>query len=80
MGIDNCSGAWYSGLMPCPSICPKRFWTVQIILLEYQIIKNSPEKSNLKPTKMIWTHPKWFGHDQNNLYQSKTIWTVQTHF
>ena len=29
---------------------------------------------------MIWSRPKQFGHDQNNLYQSKTIWAVQNHF
>ena len=29
---------------------------------------------------MIWTQPKQLGHDQNNLYPSKTIWTVQNHF
>ena len=31
-------------------------------------------------TKMIWAWPKQFGPDQNNLYPSKTIWTVQNHF
>ena len=31
-------------------------------------------------TKMIWTRPKQFGLDQNNLYSSKIIWTVQNHF
>ena len=53
--------------MPCPSMGPEEFWTVQIILVEYelfwtgairfgrvQIIKTSPEKSNMK-FKMIWT-------------------------
>ena len=47
---------------------------------QVQIIKNSPEKSNLYLTKMIWTQPKRFGHDQNNLDPSKTIWKVQNHF
>ena len=39
--------------------------------------KNSPEKSDLNLTKIIWTQPKRFGPDQNNLYQSKTIWTYK---
>ena len=29
---------------------------------------------------MIWTQPKLFRPDQNNLNQSKKIWTVQNHF
>ena len=52
---------------------PNHFGTVQIT-------KNSPGKSNLYLTKMFLIRPKRFGHDQNNLYQSKTIWTVQNHF
>ena len=31
-------------------------------------------------TKMIWTQPKRFGHDQNNWYSSKIIWMVQNHY
>ena len=45
-----------------------------------QIIKISPEKSNLNLTKMIWTRPKQFRPDQNSKYPSKTIWTVQNNF
>ena len=29
---------------------------------------------------MIWTQPKQFGFEHNNLYPSKTIWAVQNHF
>ena len=29
---------------------------------------------------MIWTCSKQFAPDQNNLYLSKPIWTVQNHF
>ena len=56
----------------------KWFWTVQIILVEYQlfctnpirfgrvqIIKISPEKYNLDPTKTIWTLPKQIVPVQN---------------
>ena len=31
-------------------------------------------------TKMIWTQPKQFELDQDNLYPTKTIWTVQNRF
>ena len=48
----------------------KLFWSDSNHFGPVQIIKNSPEKSNLNLTKMIWTRPKRFGHDQNNLYQS----------
>ena len=47
---------------------------------QVQIIKISPEKYDLNQTKIIWTRPERFGSDQNNLYQSKTIWTVQNNF
>ena len=65
----------------------KLFWTgpihfgrVQIILEwfgQVQIVKSSPEKSNLNLTKMIWTQPKLFGPDQNNLDGSKSFWTYK---
>ena len=47
---------------------------------QLQIIKISPEKSNLNLTKTIWTLPKQYGPYQNNLDLTKTIWTVQNHF
>ena len=47
---------------------------------QVQIIKISQDKSNFNLTKMIWTRPKQFGFNQNNLHPSKTIWTVQNHF
>ena len=66
---------------------PKWFWIVQIILVEYQsfwtcpirfgqvqIIKISQEKSNLNLTKMIFTWPKRFWPDQNNLDGPKSFW------
>ena len=56
------------------------FWSGPNYFGQVQIIKISPEKSNLNLTKRIWTRPKQLGPDQNNLYQSKTIWTVQNHF
>jgi hypothetical protein len=45
-----------------------------------QTIKNSPEKSNLTLTKMIWTRLKQFGPDQTNLDLTKPIWIVQNNF
>jgi hypothetical protein len=60
--------------------CPNHFGLVQFVLVGsnlfwlgldhfgwVQIIKISPQKSNLNLTKMIWTWPKQFGADQNNL-------------
>ena len=38
------------------------------------------ETSDLNLTKIILTQPKQIGLDQNNLYMSKTIWTVQNNF
>ena len=58
----------------------KSFWSSTNHFGQVQIIKISPEKSNLNLTKRIWTRPKQLGPDQNNLYPSKTIWTVQNHF
>jgi len=29
---------------------------------------------------LIWTRPKQFEYDQNNLYSAKTIWTIQNLF
>ena len=56
------------------------FWSSLNRFGQVQIIKISPGKSNLNPTKMIWTRPKQFVPDQNNLYPSKTIWRVQNPF
>ena len=51
------------------------FWTgpicfgrVQIILDRSKLQKNSPEKSNLNLTKMIWTLSKQFGRSKIILY------------
>ena len=65
--------------MPCPSMCQKyilnllnHFGRVPIILSDpirfgrVQIIKTSPEKSNLNLTKIIWTRLKRSGPNQNN--------------
>ena len=67
------------------SMSPKWFWTIQNLLVGFrrcpnhfgqvQITKINSEKPNLNMTKMIWTRPKRFGPDQNNLYPSKTFRT-----
>ena len=56
------------------------FRTGPICFGHFQIIKTNPEKSNLNLDKMIWTQPKRSETDQNDLYLSKTIWTVQNYF
>jgi hypothetical protein len=73
--------------------CPNNFGQVPIVLdksnsfwsgpnhfRQVQIIKISPEKYNLNLPKMICTQPKQFAQVQNNLYRSKTIWTIQNNF
>ena len=72
-----------TSLMPCPSMGPKCFWTVPIILVEYQLFWTGPicfGQVQIIIISLIWTWPKRFGHDQNNLYLSKTNWMVQCHF
>jgi hypothetical protein len=49
----------------------KTFWSSPNYFGKVQIIKSSPEKFNLNLTKMIWTQPKRFGPDQNNLDSPK---------
>ena len=82
--------------MPCPSMGPKLFWTVKIILVEYQSFWTGPihfnqvqivmDRSKLKKLvqkNLIWTWPKWFGHDQKKLDSTKIICTTldsQNHF
>ena len=43
-------------LMPCPSMWPKQFWSVQ---------------NGFGLTKLIWTWPYWFGLDQNEMVTTK---------
>ena len=67
---------------------PICFGLVKIILIRSKLyIKISREKSNLNLIKIIWTWPKRFGHNQNNLYLpqinlylSKTICTCPKWF
>jgi hypothetical protein len=79
--------------MPCPSIGPKLFWTVQIVLVgsksfwlgpnhfgQVQIIAFWSNFYNLDLSKMIWTKPKQIGSVQNDWYSTKIIWTVQNNF
>ena len=47
--------------MPCPSMWPKQFWLVQ----------NGFGLTKLDLTIMIWSRPKWNGHDQNELVRFK---------
>ena len=69
--------------MLCPSMGPNNFgrlqsfWTGPIRFGQVQIIKISPEKSNLYLTKMIWTRPKQFVLVQNNLDGPKSFWTYR---
>ena len=46
--------------MPCPSMWPKQFWSVQ---------------SGFGLTKLIWTWPSWFGHHKNEMVTTKMNWS-----
>ena len=46
--------------MPCPSMWPKQFWSVQ---------------KGFGLTKLIWNWPQWFGHDQNEMVTTKMNWS-----
>ena len=46
--------------MPCPSMWPKQFWSVQ---------------NDFGPTKLIWSRPKWNGRDQNEMVTTKMNWS-----
>ena len=60
--------------MPCPSISPKWFWTIQIIL-------ERPNSFWLGPNNYKnCTRKIYFEAVQNDLGQTKTIWIVQNHF
>ena len=72
--------------MPCPSIGPKWFWTVQIVLKEYKLFWSGPNHFgqfqikifwtnfyNLDLSKMIWTLPKQIVPVQNDWYSTKMI-------
>ena len=79
--------------MPCPSIGPKWFWTLQIVLGGYKLFRLGPNNFgqvkirffwtnfyNLDLCNMIWVLPKWIGPAQNDWYLTKMIWKVQNHF
>ena len=79
-------GLYCCSFMPCPSIGPKLFWTVQIVLVGSKSFWLGPNHFgqvqikffwttfyNLDLSKIIWTRPKCFGLDQNDL-------VVQNHY
>ena len=58
------------------------FWSCSNHFGKVQIIKISPEKSNMNLNKMIWswpkqTWPKQFASVQNNLDGPKSFWTFR---
>ena len=82
----NLTHTWYS-LMPCPSIDPKLFWTVQIVLVgsklvwmcancfgQVQIIFVSFKWYFSGLIFIVWSCPKLFGAN-NMLDPTKTIGT-----
>jgi hypothetical protein len=80
--------ASYNNLMPHPSIGPKWFWNIQIVLNSYKLFWSDPNcfgqvQIILVRFKLdfyglvfkIWTQPKWSGPDQIKLDPTKTNWT-----
>ena len=65
------------GWVPIVLDGPNLFWSGPNHFGQIQIIKISPEKSNVNLTKMIWIWPKWFGTEQNNLDGPKSFWTYK---
>ena len=74
--------------MPCPSIDPKLFWTVQIVYVrsksfcsgqnnfhQVQIRLFWTNFYDLDPTKMNWTHPKRLVINQIYLDGPNSVWT-----
>ena len=53
------------------------FWSDPNHFGQVQIIKISPEKSDLNLIKMILTQPKCFVPVQNNLDGQKSFWTYK---
>jgi hypothetical protein len=74
-------------LMPYLSIGPKWFWTVQIVLVRsksFWLVPNHFGRVQIILVRfklyfyllffIIWTCPKWFEPDQNDLNPTKTNW------
>ena len=55
----------------------RSFWTGRILFRQVQIVKISPEKSNLKLSKIIWTQSKQFTPIKNNLDGPKSFRTYR---
>ena len=78
--------------MPCPSLGPKRFWSVQFVLDGsnlFWLVQTILDGSEVFWTCFLclfWTGQKCFDQskmvwiDQNELNQSKTNWTDQNRF
>ena len=75
--------------MPCPSIGPKWFWTIQIILVGSKSFCLGPNHFGQIQIRLFWikcynldlsTRSKQIGPVQNDCYSTKIIWLVQNHF
>ena len=69
--------------MPYPSVCPKLFWTIQIVLDGYQLFWSCPSRFGrvqiiLVRFKLDFSGLFW--PVQNDWYLTKMIWSVQNHF
>ena len=73
--ILDCSN--HFGWVPIVLDGSKLFWSGPNHFGQVQIIKISPEKSNLTLTKMLWTRPKWLVLDQNDLDGPNSFWSYR---
>jgi hypothetical protein len=66
---------------PCPSIGSKWFWTIQIVLDGYKLVKLGPNHFGQVQIILFWTNsiiwivPKRLVLDQNYLDNPKSFWT-----
>ena len=62
------------GLVPIAFAGSNSFWSGPNHFEHVQIIKFSPDNSNLNLAKMIWIRPKRIGPVKNDRYLTKMIW------
>ena len=66
-------------VMPCPSMWPKQFWSVQNDFLP-KWITFGPDHFILVVTLLFWSWPNHYGQVQINLVRPKPFWTDQNCF
>ena len=60
--------------MPCPSMWPKQFWSVQIVIHFGRKSQFGPDQFILVVTISFWSRPNHYGQVQINLVIPKLFW------